>query len=210
MTAMRSDRLIATWLADSDAGAARQLDPVQELSAEHALIRPVMSRIVAKAADLRRGAAFEARFWGAAVSFLRGFVGDVHERKEELVLLPHLLRQGRIDGQLIASMSQDHGRVEEIVDSICDAIEHAEWRRLCRAVEAGAHYFCFHLDGEDEHLGQLDLGAGRPGIWTEIHAGYQKIEAACALPGGRGEVYDLAIMLADGHPPHSAQRRGSR
>jgi hemerythrin-like domain-containing protein len=113
-------------------GQPRRQHPVDELLAEHHLIRVVLSTMLAEASRLAREKNLRLEFWEDAVDFVGNFGLLRHYRKKANHLFPELVKHGfaaQVEG-LDAEQTKDI----ELTLELCDTIGEGDPENIARLV----------------------------------------------------------------------------
>jgi hemerythrin-like domain-containing protein len=178
------------------------MEPTEILMAEHRVIEQVLAALKKQSEALQSGGAVRAGFFLEAGEFIRNYVQDCHQRKEEAVLFPAM-----VDGGLskytgpVAIFLAEHARTRVYIVAMTEAARHLETGAPTGAVDtvrnalAQAALKQQHIQREDSFLFPMALRVLPQERHAQVIETFEKVDRE--LGGGVHEKYRaLAASLA--------------
>lgn len=124
--------------------------PVDELLAEHHLIRRVLDAVHLKAGKIRRGEELDLDFWESAVEVVGNFALLFHYAKKANYLFPAIEAFGL--EEKIAALDQKQQQDIEMTLELCNAVSERDVETVQRLVSMYVATKRAHLDQEEEEV----------------------------------------------------------
>jgi hemerythrin-like domain-containing protein len=174
------------------------------LRKEHRAIEYLLAGMEMQAARLQSGSAVRTEFFLDAVVFLRQFVDECHQRKEEETLLVALMDGGLAkDGGPVAEMLAEHAQAQELTRNIeknarvvLGGGTNAR-ADLARDAQAYVSLLTRHFQKEEGELFPLAERLIPAGVQADLDAEYERIESGYVDAGVHDKYYGLAEKLAN-------------
>jgi hemerythrin-like domain-containing protein len=173
------------------------------LKEEHRAIEYLLGALEFQAARLPGDAPIRIEFFLDAAVFLREFVEDRHQRKEEDTILVALVDAGLVrDGGPIAEVLAAHAKSQELVREIEKQARivlgggASARTELARDAVEYVTLLTQHIHQEDEKVFPLADTMIPMGIQDELDAYFDRIESAYVEAGLHDKYYGLAEKLA--------------
>jgi hemerythrin-like domain-containing protein len=171
----------------------RGQNPIDELVAEHHLIRIALSTMLAEASRFAREKNLRIEFWDQAVDFVGNFGLLRHYRKKANHLFPTLASCGfemQLEG-LDAEQTKDI----ELALELCDAIGEGDWENVARLVALYAGIKKKKMEREEQQL----LYPGKeliPAVtMAELRSAFDQVDRTIPPERTRKEYLDMVKRL---------------
>jgi hemerythrin-like domain-containing protein len=201
VTAERSEReepsgeeRLEAWIADT-AGAERVMHPVDELLAEHCLMRVALAGMHQEALNLRQNRPLRPQLWSKVVDVIGNFIHRIHRAKEEAVFFPQLLEDGIIDDAERAHLLDDHQQLQSMTFDLCDGVSEGDWEKAMRTAARYLSVMAAHLRAEEQRLASPGVRALPQETVSHLRNAFAEIETATLGEGSRQHYLELARSI---------------
>jgi hemerythrin-like domain-containing protein len=174
------------------------------LGLEHRAIEHLLAAMEIQAARLQSDAPIRTDFFLEAVVFLREFVRNRHQQKEEETVLVALIDAGLAkDGEPISKILAEHSKARESIHTI---EKHARILHgggtgaradLSREVSGYVSMLTDHIRREDAELFPMAERLIPADVQTDLDAEYERIESLYVEAGVHDKYYGIAERLAN-------------
>jgi hemerythrin-like domain-containing protein len=188
-----AERLEA-WVADT-AGAHRAMHPVDELLAEHCLMRVTMAGMQQEALNLNHNGPLRPQIWSPVVDVIGNFIHRIHRAKEEAVFFPQLLEEGIIDDVDRAHLLDEHQQLKAMTLDLCDGVGEGDWEKVLRTAARYLSLMGTHLRAEEQRFASPSVRALPSEKVSQFRNAFAEIDTAGLGEGGRQHYLELARSI---------------
>ncbi len=174
------------------------------LTKEHRAIEYLLAAMEIQAARLQSGSAVRVEFFLDAVVFLRQFVDECHQRKEEDTLLVALIDAGLAkDSGPVTNLLADHAQAQEFTREIEKNARIVigggtnSREDLARCAQGYVSLLTHHFRKEEDELFPSAERLIPAGDQAELDAEFERIESGYLETGLHDKYYGLAEKLAN-------------
>lgn len=201
MTVERSERKepsgeerLEAWIADA-AGAQRVMHPVDELLAEHCLMRATLAGMQQEALNLRQNRPLRPQLWSKVVDVIGNFIHRIHRAKEEAAFFPRLLEDGIIDDADRAHLLDEHRQLQSMTLDLCDGVREGDWEKAMRIATRYLSLMAAHLRAEELRLASPSARALPQETVSQLRNAFAEIEIGLLGEGSRQHYLELARSI---------------
>jgi hemerythrin-like domain-containing protein len=185
---------LVEWAREAGIGAPFSQNPIDQLLAEHELMRAVLSAMQVEALRVSREKDLRFDFWGDAVDFVGNFGLLCHYRRKANHLFPMLAAAGLADR--VQSLDAEQQSNIELTLELCDVVQEADWEQVIRLVALYVGARRKQMDREERELlvaAKEQLGADQLKSLVEAFA---EVDQRALHPQGRKGYLAIAQKLA--------------
>lgn len=172
--------------------APRSQHPVDEILAEHHLMRVVLQAMTQEAARL--GKEFRIEFWSGAVDFVGNFGLLYHWRKKANHLYPTIEQLGA--AKAIAELEDQQARDIDLTLELTDAAQDGDYEKLTRLVALLAMVKREKMEIEEREILRPVRDKLSGAQLDELRAAFDQVEKKALPERGRREYLDIARKLS--------------
>jgi hemerythrin-like domain-containing protein len=171
------------------------MHPVDELLAEHWLMRAALAGMRQEALDLRRNRPLRPQLWSKVVDVIGNFIHRIHRVKEEAVFFPRLLQDGIIDASDRAHLLDENEQLQSLALALCDGANEGAWEKAMRIAARYLSLMESHLRSGEQRLVNPLVRALPPETERQLREAFTEIETARLGEADRGHYLELVRTI---------------
>lgn len=181
------------WARGAEPNVVRVQHPIDELLAEHHLVRSVLLAMQNEAGRLANRQPFRPELWGKVVDFVGNFGLLVHYRKKAAHLYPQLASAGL--GDEIQGLDREQGlEIDQTLDLV-DALQEGDWEKVLRLVVVYVGTKRQQLEREELQILLPARTHLDPQALAALRASFDEVEKKALPDKGRKEYLEIARAL---------------